>query len=69
MPPFPIFIVKSDFMKLACQHLKIESRRLLRVFYISQTITVRKIFGACFWIFVLMVKGESALTKAIVHKK
>ena len=68
MTPFPILIVKSDFMRLACQHLKIESRRLLRVFYISQTVTVRTIFALCFWIFVIMVKGENSKQAAAVKK-
>lgn len=68
MPPFPMYIVKSDFMKQACYYLKIESRRLLRVFYISQTVTARKIFALCFWIFVIIVKGENCNQATAIKK-
>jgi len=49
--PFPILAYESEFMRKACEHLKLESRRLLRVFYVCASKLARKIFCLCLWLY------------------
>lgn len=51
LEPFPILAYESEHLKRACDHLKLESRRLLRVFYVCATKLVRKIFCLCLWLY------------------
>lgn len=47
--PFPLLILDSDYLRQACEHLKVESRRLLRVYYVCCSRILKKVFALCFW--------------------
>jgi hypothetical protein len=68
MPPFPIKIVNKDYLKRACEFLKVEQNRLLRVVYVCSTTMVRRIFALCFWMFMILVKGGK-IEKVVKDKR
>lgn len=68
MPPYPIKIVDKDYLKRACEHLKVEQNRLLRVVYVCQTTIVKRMFALCFWMFMIIVKGGK-IDKSLKEKR
>ena len=69
MPPFTLHVIEKGYLQRACQYLKIEQGRLLRVYYLCHTTMLKRIFSLCFWLFVHLVKGQPKEGKALESRK
>lgn len=66
--PQPLNLLNSTYLEQACYHLKIDKKRLIRVYYLMQSQICKKIFSAVFWLFMIDLQNKKDQSKKVKRR-
>lgn len=51
--PLPFNLIVSTYLEQACAYLRLDRKRLVRLYFLSKTSLLKKIFSCMFWLFLM----------------
>ena len=58
-PPYPLHVIHSTYLQETLHYIIADTRRLQRLAMLCDTMIVRKLFAASFWLFVIHLQKYS----------